>query len=156
MMDPKVKDFPALIQSLANKHHDGKHYQMAKHLGIGSAVIPAWAKGQVISPRAHHIWKLCKTYDLDLKDVQALISKSKSRAIAPEVSDFKSLVHWIVKEHHDGRWAPMAKRVGVSPALVYQWRDGLVNQPSSNNLERICLAYGLDNSDVMTRLSKRH
>jgi transcriptional regulator with XRE-family HTH domain len=150
----EVHDFQSLVLWLVRTHHGGKHYRMAKHLGIGTALIPNWAKGKVKNPTMQAISLLCDAYDLNPVEVRALVAQRPYRKVDPSVSDLKSFVQWLAKEHHDGTYSAMAKRIGVSTALVYQWRDGLVNEPSLKTLTKICRAYDLDESDVSTRISK--
>jgi transcriptional regulator with XRE-family HTH domain len=151
----EVHDFQSLVLWLAQKHHNGNKYQMAKRLGVGVSLISFWANGQVKRPTMRHIRNLCTTYKLNHDEVSALIAQRKFRSIDPGVSNFRSLIQWLAKEDHGGTYRAMAKRVGVSVALVYQWRDGVVNQPTLEHLRKLCRAYNLNESDVSARIFKR-
>lgn len=148
-------DFQSLIRWLATTQHGGKYYPMSKRLGFPTALIPQWASGKVTSPTSRHIWKLCETDDLSHEEVEALVAKRKRRTIPPEVVDLKSFVRWLAREYHHGKYHPMVDRVGVTTALVYQWRDGVVNLPNTGNLKKLCGAYGYNTSEVLRRIWKR-
>jgi len=127
---------------------------MAVRLGISAAMIRNWAKGTVKRPTMRSINLLCKTYDLNPAEVQALVTQRQYRGIDPSVSDLKSLVQGLAKEHHGGTYAAMADRVGVAPALPYQWKNGQVREFSPEVFGKLCEAYNLDPSDVNARISK--
>ena len=61
---------------------------------------------------------------------------------------FKDLVVELAQKHHGGAYYPMAKRLQVSTALVYQWKDGITKRPQDEYLERLCDAYGLRFDEV--------
>ena len=66
-----------------------------------------------------------------------------------EVRDIRTLVRWLAKTYHRGAFNPMAARLGVSTALVYQWKDGTVRRPSDESIDRLCAAYGLEFWEVL-------
>jgi hypothetical protein len=63
--------------------------------------------------------------------------------IPKTVATFADLVEWLVRERHDGVWYAMAKALGVSSGLPYQWRDKTVKAPSPGTILRLCEVYGL-------------
>lgn len=65
------------------------------------------------------------------------------------VSSFSDLVGWLLKEHHEGKPYRMAKALGVSAGLPFQWRDGTVKAPASSTIARICEVYELDYDAVI-------
>lgn len=62
----------------------------------------------------------------------------------PEIKTFKQLIAWLVREHHDGVWYAMSKKLQISSGLVYQWRDGTVKRPSDEHIDALVKAYRLD------------
>lgn len=67
----------------------------------------------------------------------------------PAVRDFRTLIQYLVALHHAGNYYAMAKRLGVSSGLPYQWRDGTVKRPTIDTLRRLCEEYALDFADVL-------
>lgn len=65
------------------------------------------------------------------------------------ISRFSELVDWLLKEHHEGHPYRMAKALGVSSALPFQWRDGTVKAPSPPTIARLCEVYELDYDAVL-------
>jgi DNA-binding transcriptional regulator YdaS (Cro superfamily) len=43
---------------------------------------------------------------------------------------FQELIRDLALRYHRGRFLPMASRIGVSSALVDQWKRGIVRRPS--------------------------
>jgi hypothetical protein len=117
-------------------------------------MIPNWVEGKVKRPTMQNINLLCRAYDLSSAEVRALVTQRQYRRVDASVSDLKSLVQWLAKEHHDGTYLAIAGRVGVAKALPYQWRDGLVSELSPEVFDKLCEAYNLDPSDVNARISK--
>lgn len=72
-MSLPVKDFPALIRWLAERHHNGKVLPMAQPTGISPAMLSRWYHGQVTRPTLDTLVKLCRAYDLNVLDVLALL-----------------------------------------------------------------------------------
>lgn len=68
--------------------------------------------------------------------------------------DFRRLIQELVATHHGGNYYAMAKRLGVSSGLPYQWRDGTVKQPSRATVAKLCAAYGLDPAEVIQILAE--
>ena len=62
----------------------------------------------------------------------------------PQVPDFPSLIRWVADTFHDGAVLPISRKIGVSPAIVALWVNGVVKNPTITNLERLCEAYFLD------------
>jgi len=125
---------------------------MAKRLRVSNALLHVWADGTTKVPGLRHVSRLCKEYDLPIEQVLGLISKKKVD-VPPEVTDGRSLVVWLSREYHDGTYRGIAKRVGVSSPLVYQWKDGVAH-PGLRSLEKICEAYDLD-AGLIPRMAKR-
>jgi transcriptional regulator with XRE-family HTH domain len=152
---PDIDNFPSLIRWLI-RTQDGSAYGMAKRLGVSTSLINQWLSGKTVSPHIRQIGNFCKTYKMEFDDVQAFIAgeKHQARPIPSEVVDMKSFVRWLAREHHNGTFAAMAPRIGVSTSLVYQWRDGVARLPSAASLKKLCRAYGYETSEVLPRISK--
>ena len=71
------------------------------------------------------------------------------------VTTFAQLIPALAEKYHGGSFNQMSKRLGTAPALVYQWKDGLIHRPSPEKLERLCRAYGLDRWDVEDLISRK-
>lgn len=69
-------------------------------------------------------------------------------AIPKGVTNFRDLVRWIIKNHHDGSPYRMAKALHVSPALPFHWRNQMVQRPSMENMLRLCEVYGFDEYEI--------
>ncbi len=63
---------------------------------------------------------------------------------SPDVKTFAELVTWIADNFHDGSYYALAKTLGVSPALIYAWRDGMVRSPHNRLSLSLCAHYHLD------------
>lgn len=145
----EVHDFQSLVLWLLKTHHNGNQYQMAKHLEVGATLISLWCRGRVKRPRMRYRKRLAQTYNLNLQEVNAVIEQHKPRSLPPEVTNLASLIKWLAKEYHHGKYAPMVSRLDVSPALVYQWKDGVTRSFGGSILRRACHSYNLDESEVM-------
>lgn len=73
----------------------------------------------------------------------------------PAVPDFPALIAWLAAREHDGHVYPMAKRIGVSSALVDQWKHGVTKRPTLESLYKLCEAYDLDLNDVLPLVAGR-
>lgn len=69
--------------------------------------------------------------------------------IPASISSFKALVRWLIETRHDGRPYRMAKALGVSAGLPFQWRDGTVKLPTLPTLQKMSDAYGLPWVEMM-------
>lgn len=67
-----------------------------------------------------------------------------------DVTSFRDLVRWIAAEYHSGKFYPIAGRVGVSAGLVDQWKRGAVKRPSIDSVTKLCRAYDLNASWVLS------
>jgi hypothetical protein len=77
----QVKSGPArpnhtLIRRLAAQHHEGHPSRMYETLGVSVATANFWARGAVL-PSADSVIRLCKVYQLALKDVMELWRRSR-------------------------------------------------------------------------------
>jgi transcriptional regulator with XRE-family HTH domain len=75
--------------------------------------------------------------------------------MTPNVRDFPSLIRWIAETYHQGRFFPMAARIGVSSALIDQWKRGIIKSPRLESIEQLCEAYELDFDKVRKMLRPR-
>lgn len=71
------------------------------------------------------------------------------------VKTYKALIRWLAERHHAGHFFPMAERIGVSSALVDQWKRGVVKNPTIESITKLCLAYDLDLLAVLRLVTAR-
>lgn len=71
------------------------------------------------------------------------------------VTDFHSLIRWLIETYHDGVVYGLAKRMHISPATADHWSRGLTKSPTIHSLARICDVYKLNLAEVIRVASKR-
>jgi transcriptional regulator with XRE-family HTH domain len=64
--------------------------------------------------------------------------------MTPKVRNFRELIDWIALTYHGGHYYPIAKRTGLSSALIDQWRYVVVKNPTLPSLKKLCRAYRLN------------
>lgn len=69
--------------------------------------------------------------------------------IPPVVKDFQGLVGFLIEEQHNGVAYDMARSLGLSPGLVYQWASGMVRRPSDSSIAKMVAFYDLDAMDIL-------
>lgn len=75
--------FAALIQQLADEHHQGHFYPIAKRMPSASALVYGWRNGTIRQPTPQKIRLLCNAYGLDFQQVLELAMRSASSAQLP-------------------------------------------------------------------------
>ena len=87
---------------------------------------------------------------LDDGDDEACAQLRRNAGPAPPVlGSWAALIVWLVDEHLHGAFHAMARHLGRSSALIYQWRDGQTQLPELGSVDLIARTYGLDRSHVM-------
>jgi transcriptional regulator with XRE-family HTH domain len=65
-------------------------------------------------------------------------------------TNFASFIQHLIETHDEGVGYQMAKRLGVSSATVYMWRDGTIKRPQDEILLRLCEVYKQDQFRVFS------
>lgn len=74
--------------------------------------------------------------------------------VLPELHGLSELTRWIADTYHEGVLLPIAEKLGVSSAVVYQWEKGQTRTGHPATLSRLAEAYGLDLGDVLRVVTK--
>ncbi len=72
-IDPSVRDFKALIQWLADKHHDGVVSRMHLKIGVSRSLPSFWKDGTIREPTPDVLRRLCLAYNLSEEEVLGLL-----------------------------------------------------------------------------------
>lgn len=75
----KFKDFPALVQWVADTYHDGVVDAIGPRAGISGALADKWVKGKVRAPRPDTLMRFCAAYKLPFAQVMKLAYPGLSR-----------------------------------------------------------------------------
>ena len=75
--------------------------------------------------------------------------------LPPEVTDFQSLVLWLLRTRHRDTALQMARHLKIASGTVDKWRHGITRNPALSTLTLLAERYRLPLADVIKICAKR-
>lgn len=125
----EFKSLRELVNWLADKHHAGAVYPMAKRTGLSPATMEKWSEGNVKNPEIASLYLLADAYQLSRSDVIEVAMRAPSkrrgrRALACLVAALLGVTAWgRVDAWPTTGWSlPLDRAASYRKWLVTRWR----------------------------------